>query len=494
MYRKLIFFSLIVIIAFSFFSYFGFSDGNETPNISEESQMCIECHENYTPGIVEDWRNSRHSKITLNQAFGVDEISRRISIKELNGKNGDIIVACYECHSLNPDSHKDNFEHFGYKINSIVSPVDCSTCHIQEYDEYKDSKKAHALDILRKNKTYSTLVDATLQQPIYSHGKLTNHPASENKKNETCYHCHGTEVEVKGLKTIETEVGDIEVPNLTNYPNQGVGRINPDGSKGSCTSCHPRHSFSIEVARKPETCAQCHLEPDVPAYNVYIESKHGNIYKTKGKNWDYNSVPWKLGVDFTTPTCATCHNSLLVDSQDRVIQQRTHDFGTKLWKRIFGLVYSHNQPINGRTYEIMLENGTQIPTSLDRKEVATNFLISDDEAKARESEMKNLCKNCHSSQWADGYFEKFDKTVKEADDMVEETTKIMFDYWKKNKGADNPFDDYIEKMWVKQWLYYANSVRYASAMSGPDYAAFKNGWYEMNSNLLYIHKLMLNQK
>jgi len=29
-------------------------------------------------------------------------------------------------------------------------------------------------------------------------------------------------------------------------------------------ACHPRHGFSIEVARKPYTCSQCHLEPDVP--------------------------------------------------------------------------------------------------------------------------------------------------------------------------------------------------------------------------------------
>lgn len=39
-----------------------------------------------------------------------------------------------------------------------------------------------------------------------------------------------------------------------------------------------------------------------------------------------------------------------------------------------------------------------------------------------------------------------------------------------------PDDEVVEQKWIAQWLVYANSVRYASAMSGPDYATFKNGW------------------
>jgi len=35
---------------------------------------------------------------------------------------------------------------------------------------------------------------------------------------------------------------------------------------------------------------------------------------------------------------------------------------------------------------------------------------------------------------------------------------------------------------------YANSIRYASAMAGPDYAAFKNGWWELTNNLQRMHK------
>ncbi|HIC98731.1 MAG TPA: CBS domain-containing protein [Pyrodictiaceae archaeon] len=31
---------------------------------------------------------------------------------------------------------------------------------------------------------------------------------------------------------------------------KGVGRVDPDGSLGTCTACHPRHQFSVEYARK----------------------------------------------------------------------------------------------------------------------------------------------------------------------------------------------------------------------------------------------------
>ncbi len=31
-----------------------------------------------------------------------------------------------------------------------------------------------------------------------------------------------------------------------------IGRINPDGSRGSCSACHTRHSFSIAQERYGE--------------------------------------------------------------------------------------------------------------------------------------------------------------------------------------------------------------------------------------------------
>lgn len=111
-------------------------------------------------------------------------------------------------------------------------------------------------------------------------------------------------MEVKGLIKRETEYGELKFSDLDERPNQGVDRINPDGSKGACTPCHSQHAFSIEMVRKPYTCAECHKGPDVPTYNVYEVSKHRNIFNSKKDDFSFNKVPWTVGTDFIAPTCA----------------------------------------------------------------------------------------------------------------------------------------------------------------------------------------------
>jgi hypothetical protein len=41
---------------------------------------------------------------------------------------------------------------------------------------------------------------------------------------------------------------------------------------GQCQKCHLRHEFSLEQARKPETCNACHIGPDHPQWEIYQES------------------------------------------------------------------------------------------------------------------------------------------------------------------------------------------------------------------------------
>lgn len=277
----------------------------------------------------------------------------------------------------------------------------------------------------------------------------------------------------------------------TNWPNQGVGRENPDGSLGACTACHPRHSFSIEIARKPYTCAQCHLEPDMPAWNVYKESKHGNIYFSKYHEWDFKAVPWVIGKDFKAPTCATCHNSLIVSPDGDIIAERTHDFGLRLWIRLFGLIYSHPQPKSGNTTMVKNKDGLSLPVTFSG-ELASEYLIDKKEQTSRLSTMKAICNSCHSTDWIDGHFANLDPTIKETDAMTLTATKLLLGAWKDRiANKTNPFDESIEKLWVKQWLFYSNSIRYASAMTGaPDYTSFKLGWWELSENLQKMKDLI----
>lgn len=482
--------SAIIGLSISTFSHTVLIEDQSESALSEQTQECLECHMVFSPGIVEDWKTSEHSRVTPGEAMKKSSLEREVSSQDIPEELLNTAVGCYECHGRNQSQHKDNFEHFGFSINIIVSPEDCATCHTEEKEQYYESKKANALFNLQQNPVYHTLVESITSLKEIDGGEIIQDVSSDFAKAETCYACHGTRVEVKGMKTISTEVGDIEVPQLYNWPNQGVGRINPDGSKGACTACHPRHSFSIEIARKPETCSQCHLEPDVPAWNVYRESKHGNIYQSLKNSWNWDSVPWIAGKDFKTPTCSVCHNSLIVDTEGEVIASRSHDFGARLWVRIFGLIYSHPQPKNGETFLIKNKDGLPLPISFTGT-LASDYLIDESEQAARKQKMKRVCQACHSSSWADNHFEKLQITIKEADRMVWAATDLILNAWDKEIiSKSNPFDEALEQKWIEQWLFFANSVRYASAMSGPDYAAFKNGWWRLTKNLHDMRELM----
>lgn len=453
--------------------------------ISEETETCLSCHRQLHPGIVEDWEKSRHSRVTPKLGISKEPLSRRISAVNVPEPLTNTVVGCYECHSQNPDKHKDNFEHVGFKINVVVSPNDCKICHPVEAEQYSKSKKANAYANLMKNPVYHSLTSTITGIKKWDNGKIIAQSPTDSTLHETCLGCHGTKVEVIGTKEVDSDMGTLTIPVLSNWPNQGVGRLNPDGSKGACTSCHPRHSFSIEIARKPYTCGQCHIGPDVPAYSIYMSSKHGNIFASKFHDWDFSAVPWKLGKDFQAPTCAVCHNSLIADPTGKeVIVERTHDFGSRLWVRLFGLIYSHPQTKSGETTGIKNKDGLPLPTAFTG-ELAAEGLIDSAEQELRKKNMVKICHSCHSLSWVEGHFARMTKTVQETDEMTLTATKIMLAAWEKGvEDKTNPFDETIEKLWVKHWLFFSNSIRLASAMTGAqDYATFKDGWWDLALNI-----------
>lgn len=475
---------LFIIFIMLSFSYFAQISEENNSVISEETQYCIDCHYTVTPGIVADWENSRHSKISMKKALQKEKLGRRVSVNEIPSEvKGEVLIGCYECHSLNEKLHTDNFDHFGYNINVIPSPNDCKTCHPVEVEEYSMSKKAHAIGNLKNNPTYHSLVKTIIGKSEFDGKMVKTFEPTSLTEGETCFACHGTKVEVVGKRIVDSELGEIELPELSNWPNQGVGRENPDGSLGSCTACHPRHSFSIEVARQPYTCGQCHLEPDVPSYNIYKESKHGNLFSSLGKNYNFEAIPWQAGKDFQAPTCATCHNSLLVGSEGEVIVERSHNFGSRLWERLFGLPYSHRQPKSGKTYEIVNADGLNLPTTFSGLP-ATHFLIDEGEALIRQEKMQSVCTSCHGTRWAENQLKKIERTNNEVDELVNTGTKLLQKAWELGiADKSNPFDEEIEIQWMNMWLFYGNSIRYATAMMGPDYSTFKNGWYRMKETI-----------
>jgi len=457
--------------------------------VSAESKACIQCHIIYTPDVVAEWATSRHAKTTPGEALKKPELEREISSTPPENMMNHV-VGCYECHGQKPDEHPDTFNHYGYRIHVIVTPKDCATCHAKEVEEYSRSVKANAYYNLLNNPVYMLLVNASTESDMFG-----IHAGGMKAKESACLACHGTKVVFKGLKTITTSDGmTLQVPDYEGWPNHGVGRVNPDGSKGACTACHPRHSFSIEVARSPYTCGQCHLDPDVPAFNVWKESKHGNIFLVNWKHYNMTAVPWVPGRDFTAPSCATCHMSLLATEDGKVIAPRTHDVGSRIWIRIFG-VYAHPQPKTGETWKIKNKGGLPLPYCLADAEPAYQYLINETEMAERKEQMVRICGACHSEDYARTRLDWFEQVVNETNKAILQSTLLLVDAWKKGlaKGlltGDNPFDEYIERRWVESWLFYANSIRYGAAMNGQDWTTFKRGWYQLTKDLQEMKMLI----
>lgn len=455
--------------------------------ISKKTKACISCHASVHPGIVADWEKSRMAGVTPMAAKSMILKKRRVSFENVPEKLARVVVGCAECHTMNPEKHQDTFKHNGYKVHVVVTPDDCATCHPVEVRQYSKNLMYHAYGNLKSNPVYHGLVNSVNGIQSFKDMKTSIKEPDDQANADSCFYCHGTVVEVKGTETRNTAKGKMSFPVLSGWPNQGVGRINPDKSKGSCTSCHTRHQLSIEMARKPSTCSECHKGPDVPAYKVYTVSKHGGIYSAMGKKWNYKAVPWTVGEDFSAPTCATCHVSLVVSEEGKVVAQRTHQMSDRIAWRIMGLIYAHPHPISPDTTIIRNKAGLPLPTELTGEPVA-KYLIGATEQDKRQKTMKKVCLACHSQGWVNGQFARFENTIKTTNKMTLTATKILLSAWENGaaKGLaqkDSIFNEAIEKKWVEQWLFYANSTRYASAMIGADYGAFANGRWYLSKNI-----------
>lgn len=379
-------------------------------SISEAGIACIQCHKRETPGIFADWANSRHANanITCIDCHRTEEYSPDVS----------------KAHYRQYQNSKDPWAARKYRVpvSAVVTPKDCSRCHPNEAEEYARSKHANTLEIIWK-------ID-----PWLRHGM-----SSEVERRSGCFSCHGTVVSLDSEGNLDPAA----------WPNVGVGRINPDGSKGSCTSCHTRHRFSLMEARKPEACGQCHLGPDHPQMEIYAESKHGAIYKAFGDGYNWTAAPgtWTAGVDFRGPTCASCHMS------GAGAVKTTHDVTERL------------------SWEL------QAPLTI-RPEEFKAFAAKTNWQSEREK-MQAVCMQCHGKTWVINHYEKLDNVVTEYNDVYFKPARAMLDtlYEKGLLDKSRFFDERMELEFYELWHYEGRRARMGTAMMAPDYSWW-HGFYE----------------
>ena len=357
----------------------------DTSQVSDAGKACIECHSSSTPGIVEQWKSSAHAQ------SGVD---------------------CYSCHKAN-DGDPATFDHNGYKIAVIVTPNYCARCHQAEVTQFEKSHHAAAAKFIGS-------LDDMLGEIV------EGGPAANNG----CRQCHGSEVKY---------VGDGRFDPVT-WPNSGIGRINPDGRKGTCAACHGRHTFSSATARMPENCGKCHLGPDHPQIEIFNESKHGIQYHANVAKMNLDSKSWVVGKDyFAAPTCATCHMSATPN------QAVTHDVGDRI--------------------SITLRPAISI--KLDNWE-------------RRRVSMMDVCSNCHASGWIDNFYKQYEDTVDLYNEKFAKPAKSIMDkLYAAKKLTPTPFDEKIEWTYYELWHHAGRRARMGSAMMGPDYTQW-HGFFEVS--------------
>ncbi len=253
-----------------------------------------------------------------------------------------------------------------------------------------------------------------------------------------CESCHGSKVKI-----------DPNSPNkldALSWPNSGIGRINPDGSKGACTACHTRHAFSVKQARQPEACSKCHLGPDHPQKEIFEASKHGNAYYTHKDEMNLDSDRWVVGVDyFEAPTCATCHMSATPK------QAITHDVGQRI-------SWTLRPPIS----------------------------VTKDDWETKRANMKDVCVNCHGASFVDGHYAQFDGVVNLYNEKFAKPGLALYKKAKELKlgeGVAN-FSNEYEWIWWEIWHHEGRRARHGAAMMGPDYTWW-HGIYEVSQHFYF---------
>jgi hypothetical protein len=372
---------------------YGFMFESENIPTDPPKDECTDCHQNESPGIYAQWEQSGH---------------------------GSADVSCIDCHSAE-QGESDAFDHYGKLIATLVTPKDCGQCHEQETEEVNNSYHAHAGEILDSNDAYLANVAGGLPASVLG-----------------CESCHGSNVRI-----------DPDSPNKLareSWPNTGIGRINPDGSKGACTACHTRHLFSRAQARQPEACAKCHLGPDHPQKEIYDESKHGNTYYTNKEKMNLNSMEWVTGVDnMIAPTCATCHMSATKG------MGVTHDVGNRIAWTLRPIVS-----------------------------------VKKDNWEQKRENMGSVCTSCHGKSFADGHFYQYDGLVELYNEKFAKPAVEIMNLVRSNNLLENPasFSNKIEWTFWELWHHEGRRARHGAAMMGPDYTWW-HGIYEVAQHFYF---------
>src|SRR5690606_4323676 len=325
-------------------------------------------------------------------------------------------ISCIDCHT----AEEGDFDAFycpesDYLVARHPTPKDCAVCHADQVNEFTDSKHAHQFWLINNTDR------AIFENPISTrHG---------------CEQCHN------------------------------IGIVWPDQSVGECDACHPKHSFDIAVARQPETCGECHIGPDHPHIEIYLESKHGNMFRAKEKELDLNyNTTENEDIPIDMPVCTTCH------MDGNKTQPMTHNVSERL-------AWEAQSPWSSRTV-------------WNEKELG--------DWKMKRARMQSTCENCHAPDFVSTYlltadlvnlqYNEIRRTFVQCNKKL--TKKGIVDRLVKDgifysDPTLSGWDEKSEVLLYNGWHHEGRRFRHGAIMMGADYTQWHGIW-EIQQDLVEL--------
>ena len=364
--------------------------------LATSQDECVVCHREETPGIV--------------LQFGYSTMAAAE-------------VSCGDCHKVEAD-YPGAVEHEGDYVLAQPTTAMCQECHQQETEQYLQSR--HALPAYV---AYAGSLGLTPKQ-LAEYEAIPEGSFSPDKARNALHALEGEAITRFACESCHD-----------------IGRPSQDGSTGQCMKCHLRHQFTLEQARKPETCNFCHIGPDHPQWEIYHESPHGIAYATSGYEWEWEAEAGTLTVaDFPAATCALCHFGGFGATET------SHDVGDRLTWYLFA-------PISERRpgWE---ENRTS---------------------------MQSICLQCHNEIFVSDFYEAADRATFAVNAWVEESDELIAPLNEQGLLTAYPFDEPIDYLYFELWHHWGRTAKFGVWMQGPDYVQW-HGAYEVLSDLAELRE------
>ncbi len=355
---------------------------------------CAQCHRQETAAIVHQYESSRHAQVG---------------------------TTCLSCHQ--PADGQTGVDHRGFVISEAPTAKNCAQCHTTQYDQFVRSR--HGAPAWAAVNGSVGLTDEQIAFAEEYHPGAVQRPPNELAR-------------LEGSGAIESGCMGCHK----------IGAPNDDGSIGSCTECHSRHSTSMALAREPTTCGQCHMGPDHSQLEIYNESKHGVLFAAQRSTMNLHADPSVLTTaDMSVPTCATCHMSGLDG------MKFTHDVTERLSYWLFAPI-SERRPSYVRG----------------------------------QAEMKDLCAKCHARPSIESFYREAETVIASTNEKVAAAMELMAELREEGLLTPAPFDEPIEFVHFDLWHYFGRTAKHGAFMGGADFVQW-HGNYELLAKMVEMEEM-----